>query len=134
MRDPVEQQISRFYFWRVRHPDEYKKYSLIDNMTFDQCVSKLDWPIYNTMFDPISCLQNRSVNCINLCFLSINYMTRHLGGISDICHYKILNSTKTVDKAIDNLNTYFDFVGIVEYYDQSWKYFTKKFKIQVKFQ
>ena len=42
LRDPVEHQMSRFYFWRVRHLDEYKKYSLIDNMTFDQCVSKLD--------------------------------------------------------------------------------------------
>ena len=81
------------------------------------------------MFDPISGSQNRSVNYINPCFLSINYMTRWLCGISDICQHKILNSTKTVDKAMDNLNTYFHFVGIVEYYDQLWKYFTKKFKI-----
>ena len=99
------------------------------NLTFDECVQQLDWPSYDIMFDVETGKQNRTAIYINPCFLSINFMTRWLCGIGDVCQYEILNSTKSLAKAIDNLNTLFDFVGIVEYYDASWDYFAKKFKL-----
>ena len=133
LRDPVAHQISRFDWFRYRslqkEKDEKKlvKYRSIVNISFDQCVNKLDWPKYDKMFDKITGKQNKNASYINPCFLSINYFTRWLCGISNVCQYNILNSTNSVKKAINNLNTIYDFVGLVEYYDQSWNYLTKKF-------
>ena len=132
LRDPVSHQISRFDWFRGQFQteiDEEKlvKYHAIANISFDQCVNKLDWPKYDKMFDPITGEQNKNASYINPCFLSINYFTRWLCGISNVCQYNILNSTNSVKKAIDNLNTIYDFVGLVEYYDESWNYLTQKF-------
>ena len=129
LRDPIAHQISRFDWFHNFNKSQDKKYSSIINLTFDQCVRLLNYPKYEIMFNLKNGEQNKNANYINPCFLSINYFTRWLCGISNVCQYNILNSTNAVIKAIDNINKIFDFVGIVEYYDESWNYLIKKFSL-----
>ena len=129
LRDPIALHISTFDWFRHFEKGQHLP---IMNVTFDQCVDMLDWPKYEIMFDSITGKQNKNANCTNPCFLSINYFTRWLCGVSNVCQYNILNSTKAVKQAIDNINTIYDFVGLVEYYDESWHYLTKKFSLILK--
>ena len=71
--------------------------------------------------------ETKNIN-INPCFLSVNFLTRWLCGIGPNCQtFKLTNSS--LNRAINNLNKYFDFVGIMEYYEESWKYFLLKYPI-----
>ena len=137
IRDPITHQISRFDFWREIFKVSYQTHPIIYNMTFEQCVDALEWKQNVTMLSidkqsKIRMQRNSSSMMdeylYNPCHLSINYFTRWLCGIGNDCR-KLKLDNQSLTRAILNLNEYFDFVGVVEYYEQSWKFLTMKFPI-----
>ena len=136
LRDPISQQISKFYSDRLLFRKQYAKFPEILHFTFDDCVDSLRW-IKDSNDNQVETLEMKFMEdnellldeyLNNPCRLSLNYFTRWLCGIGDECK-TIPLTQKSLDKAIFNLNTYFDFVGVVEYYEPSWKFLTMKFPV-----
>ena len=149
LRDPVKHQMSRFDFWRSMTENQgtglamYESYQLhpeIVNLTLDKCVEKVEWLYDVTLLNTSEQLRigwsddnddndddqvfNKYLR--NPCYLSFNYFTKWLCGTGKECQ-KLKLDEKSLNKAIYNLNKYFEFVGIVEYYEESWKFLKLKF-------
>ena len=120
LRDPISHQISRFYFWREKNKKLYQKgqYTDINDMSFDECVAAIQT---TSTGDGVHVVKNP-------CYLSINYFTRWLCGLNQHdCGFELLTLKRSLNRAINNLNKYFDFVGIVEYYTESWNFLMLKY-------
>ena len=124
IRNPINRLICSYYYvrgqsggWRAKKGKFIieRVMNKTNNLSLDQCVYEMYY--FNN----------------NICELSINFYTSWFCGMYCIPFKsklidRNLNRTKYLNKAIYNINTYFSWIGILEYYDHSFLQFLYKFE------
>lgn len=113
IRDPISRIISSYYYlrgesggWRGQNGSDYNKYyvpkifELQKNYDIDQCI-------------------NDYMNGNNICQFSTNYYIKWFcGGNAKLCDPLKINQD-SYERAIDNIDKYFAWIGVMEYYDKT---------------
>ncbi len=106
LRDPVERVISMYYYMRSKNCPDLDKRNYFEAITLDEYVS-------NEIHDYFSDIWHKSWTCS-----TYNLQTRMLAGDLKRCDLK---------KAINNLNSFFQVVGITERFAETLKVINKNY-------